>query len=344
MAQSNLTALKREVNKAIEDGNFDKADGLARQLCEMQGFEDTRAMPEDFYFQLKRKAGRDMRKVNGKLIKIAVAALVLSASAVTVSAGVYHHVRETRHIDSGIVAYNSDSSENIEASSDGVSVSDSTSMPEKVEFDATKLPKEGGGTVSKVVGSEKGAEGEVWLTKTTTEEKDKDHFTSDDGVKWKREPQYYRYTEYTFNDFEAACKKLGVVNIFNRTYALKENGTYIHQESKEDKKDKYMPCNDSLDVAFSYNKGYFVVNQSWCGQEETSVESRTFAVITGEDTKNKREYDSKNDLHFALSDSEQDGKNATTTVLSFDEYDVTLQFFDLSEKEIHEILDSISVK
>lgn len=181
----NLTALKREVNKAIEDGNFDRADELARQLCEMQGFEDTQAMPEDFYFQLKRKAGRDVRKVNENLVKAAVAALVLlSASAITVSAGVYHHyhhIRDTKAIDAGITTSNSDEVEEEDASDS--------------KFDATKLPQEGGGTVSETVSSEKGKEGDVWLKKTITKEKNNDHFCSDDGVNWERDPQYYRYTE-----------------------------------------------------------------------------------------------------------------------------------------------------
>lgn len=348
MAQSNLTALKREMNKAIEDGNFDRADDLAKELCRLQGFEDTQAMPENFCPELKRKAGKDMKKVNKNLIKAAVAMLVLGASAATVSAGVYHHIRESEHIDAGIVAYTSDSFGNVDVSSDGVSVSDDASKlgdSSEIDYDATKLPKEGGGTVSKVVGSEKGAEGDVWLIKTTEEEVDKDHFSSDDGVDWKREPQYYRYTKCTFNDFEAACKELDIVNIFDKAYALKGDGTYTHQEYKENKKDEYMPSSDSLGATFSYHRGYFDLSQSWYRDEDkTAEEERTFMVITGEDTTNKREYDSKNNLHFALSDSEQDGKIATTTVLSFDEYDVTIQFFDLSEKEIHEILDSIVVK
>lgn len=105
----------------------------------------------------------------------------------------------------------------------------------------------------------------------------------------------------------------------------------------------------SINVNFiSYNhKGYFNVNQSRLIDEdktETTDESREFTVITGDKTTNKREYDSKNSLHFAMSDSKEDGKTVTTTILSFDEYDVTLQFFDLSDKEIHEVLDSISVK
>ena len=348
MAQSDLTALKREVNQAIEDGNFDRADELARQLCEMQGFGTTQAMPEDFYFQLKRKAGKDMRKVNKNLVKAAIAALVLSASAVTVSAGVYHHIRETEHIDSGIVAYNSDSHGNVEVSSNGVSVSDSASMPEdskEIDYDATKLPKERG-TVSETVSSEKGKAGDVWLTKITKKEKDNDHFSSDDGVNWKREPQYYRRTECTFNDYDAALKEVDMPNIFDKAYTLKEDGTYYYNECKEDgKKGKYVPCGEQLDATFSYNKGYFSVSQDRSVDEDgTEIGERTFMVLTGDETTNKREYDSKNDLHFAMSDSKDDGKTMTTTILSFDEYDVTLQFFDLSDKEIHEILDSISVK
>lgn len=331
----NLTALKREVNKAIEDGNFDRADELARQLCEMQGFEDTQAMPEDFYFQLKRKAGRNVRKVNKNLVKAAIAALVLGASAVTVSAGVYHHyhhIRDTEAIDVGITTSNSDGHKKEDASD--------------IKFDETKLPQEGGGTVSETVSSEKGKEGDVWLKKTIKKEKDNDHFCSDDGVNWKRSPRYYRYTECVFNDYDAACSKVDMLNIFDKAYTLKENGTYNYTECKEDgKKGKYLSVEDSLDATFSYNKGYFSVSQVRLIYEDgTAIENRQFTVITGKKTVNKREYDSQNNIHFAMSDSKQDGKTVTTTILSFDEYDVTLQFFHLSEKEIHEILDSISVK
>lgn len=337
MAQSNLTALKREVNKAIEDGNFDKADELARHLCEIQGFEDTQTMPEDFHFQLKRKAGKDMRNVNKDLVKVAVVALVLSASAVTVSAGVYHHVRDTKTIDVGITTSNSHEPEKEDDTSD-------------VKFDASKLPKEGDGTISEVVSSEKGKAGDVWLSKITKKEKDNEHFCSDDGVNWERDPQYYRYTEYTFDDYDAACNEVDMPNIFDKAYTLKDNGTYNYDECKEDgKKGKYVPFGDSLNATFSYHKGHFSVSQDRSinideDGTETTVEDREFMVITGKKTTNKREYDSKNDLHFAMSDSRQDGKTMTTTILSFDEYDVTLQFFDLSDKEIYEILDNISVK
>ena len=332
MTQSNLSALKREVNRAIEDGNFDRADELARKLCEMQGFEDIQAMPEDFYFQLKRKAGRNMRKVNKNLVKVAVAALVLSASAVTVSAGVYHHIRDTKAIDVGITTSNSDEVEKGDASGS--------------KFDATKLPQEGGGTVSETVSSEKGKEGDVWLKKTITKEKDNDHFCSDDGVNWERDPQYYRYTECIFNDYDAACSKVDMPNIFDKAYTLKENGTYNYTECKEDgEKGTYVPVGDSLDATFSYNKGYFSASQDRSIDEDgEAIEGGEFTVITGEKTTNKREYDSQNALHFVMSDSKQDGKTVTTTILSFDEYNVILRFFHLSEKEIHEILDSISVK
>lgn len=330
MTQSNLTALKREVNQAIENGDFDRADELARQLCEMQGFEGTQAMPEDFYFQLKRKAGKDMRKVNKNLVKIAVAAFVLSASAVTVSAGVYHHIRETKHVDVGIVAGDTDS----------FTMDDASPVP----YDATKLPKEGGGTTTKTVDSEKGKEGDVWLTKETKEVVDKDSFSSDDGVNWKRDPSYYRYTEYTFKDFDAACKEVGMPNIFDKAYSLKGKGSYTYNESKDGKKGKYEAFSENLDAEFSYNKGSFSVSQGRSVLEEGEEEERTFVAITGEKTSNKREYDSENKLHFALSDSKNKGKMVTTTVLSFDEYDVVLRFTNLSEKEIHQILDSIFVK
>ncbi len=59
---------------------------------------------------------------------------------------------------------------------------------------------------------------------------------------------------------------------------------------------------------------------------------------------NQREYISAQGDTYQLSDDNATGVLRTTTLISYDEYNIIITFTHLSDQEIHEILAAISMK
>lgn len=310
--------LIKQINITIKNGDYKAADSLVNELCESQGMKLEYAMPASFVSDLKEREKKAM-KIKKHLAKAAAIMLIVSISGGTAYAAV-SYFKSTQHFDHGL------------ATSDIASEENTTS-----QFSDVRLPDKD--TEVEVLSTETGNEKTAWLSKETRQETNYG-YTSDDGINWKADtPDIQIITKYQYSDYAAAKEEHGLPELFSKTYNLIGNVTLEEYRHKSEEQ----VFSKNLQADYKYENGSFTINMEkdcqWNGEDSE------IAVITStEPVKNQREYTASNSYCFKLSDDTEFGTVRTTTLISYKEYHIILSFFDLSDEEIHEILDSIVIE
>lgn len=310
--------LIKQINITIKNGDYKAADSLVNELCESQGMKLEYAMPASFVSDLKEREKKAM-KIKKHLAKAAAIMLIVSISGGTAYAAV-SYFKSTQHFDHGL------------ATSDIASEENTTS-----QFSDVRLPDKD--TEVEVLSTETGNEKTAWLSKETRQETNYG-YTSDDGINWKADtPDIQIITKYQYSDYAAAKEEHGLPELFSKTYNLIGNVTLEEYRHKSEEQ----VFSKNLQADYKYENGSFTINMEkdcqWNGEDSE------IAVITStEPVKNQREYTASNGYCFKLSDDTEFGTVRTTTLISYKEYHIILSFFDLSDEEIHEILDSIVIE
>jgi len=315
-----VATLKKKINIAIENEEFVQAEILSNRLCELQGLDTNVTMPRDFIFRLKLKERKSEKmKLKKKIFKVAAALLIIGVTGSTAYAAV-QHFRNVQQMEYGLITESADV--NVGANGDS-SMENSLLSDAKVSTD--------------ILSTESGSEGMKWISKEVRKETHSTYY-SDDRINWKEEENVVDVTEYTYKDYETAYQDTNMPNIFNNVYTLNGNVQYTEYIHEEDTAANMA----ELVSNFKYANGEFTLdkqkNLNWDGIEVDN------AVITSTTpSTNQREYISDNGNLFELSDDIETGVTRTTVLVSYDEYSDILTFINLSDDEIHKILDSITV-
>ncbi len=101
----------------------------------------------------------------------------------------------------------------------------------------------------------------------------------------------------------------------------------------------------TLNGTLKYNDGYFYVSE---GKMEGNVAEDYAHIVPIHNATNTREYINKSGATFVLVDSSRtmnDGEvlNSTVVIIRYGMYSGDIEFYDLSEEEIYEILDTVTV-
>ncbi|MBQ9936293.1 MAG: hypothetical protein IJO70_10640 [Lachnospiraceae bacterium] len=151
-------------------------------------------------------------------------------------------------------------------------------------------------------------------------------------------------TFYYYADYKTAAEDSGLDNWFSVEYETNTGGYYAGDISHcvVDAGDYF-----SYDIngTLKYNDGFFYVSE--CKMEGNVAEDYAHTVPLNK-PENAREYVNKAGNAFALVDDRKtmnDGVEMTKTVviIRYGMYSGSLEFYNLSEEEIHEILDTITV-
>ncbi|MCR5544813.1 MAG: hypothetical protein K6F55_11825 [Eubacterium sp.] len=142
-------------------------------------------------------------------------------------------------------------------------------------------------------------------------------------------------TFYTFPDYETMISDTRFENIFDGIEPESKDPIYTITELDPITKEY------SIDVNFNYGEGEFHLYQDVI--EGNVADDAVFSIpITSKE--NERNYKAKTGLEYTLVDGTNiDNEKETTVLISYNEYNGYLSFSNLSEDEIHEILDHIVI-
>jgi len=183
----------------------------------------------------------------------------------------------------------------------------------------------------------------------TTENLGKVEGTADDKWTYKEEIKLSsgaKNTFYGYNDYKTALEDTKLDNWFNKEYEKysdESEVTYCIVEF-----DGYFSY--QIDASFKYNNGYFDVNEA---KSEGNIAEDASYTIALTKTENSREYVNKAGAGFVLIDDrriENNGEDGaaeevvTVVIVKYGNYSGFLKFYNLSEDEIHQILDTLTIK
>ena len=145
----------------------------------------------------------------------------------------------------------------------------------------------------------------------------------------------YLNTFYTYPDYETMISDTRFENIFDGIEPESKDPIYTITELDPITKEY------SIDVNFNYGEGEFHLYQDVI--EGNVADDAVFSIpITSKE--NERNYKAKTGLEYTLVDGTNiDNEKETTVLISYNEYNGYLSFSNLSEDEIHEILDHIVI-
>lgn len=305
--------LNKKIDAYLEAGEYEKAEEAIEISCRLQNLAMAETMPEDFLLQIKKK---EKKITNMKKSQKHTMGIVAAAAAACILIGGTASAAVLRNTDIHIFDYGLTNGE-LAAETETSFLYEKIDLPEGTEEIAGPVKEESGGT------------SHAWTTKKTWEESHT-QYSSDNAVDWTPVTVTDQITEYQYEDYATAAKDTGFENVFKKAYS----GSVSYYEIKHQDMDAGTDCSISGDL--SYGNGTFTFSQS----KEEDSENTVYSVLTGE-TSNEREYISKGGIRFPLSDDTSTGKIRTTTAVMGKHHQVVLTFTDLSEEEIHQILDSV---
>lgn len=172
-------------------------------------------------------------------------------------------------------------------------------------------------------------------------EEEKNEYEPGENDKWLSKKEVltsgtYLNTFYTYPDYGTMVSDTRFDNIFKGFELESKDATYTVTESNDSFK-QY-----SIDVNFNYGEGEFHLYQDVL---EGNIAEDAVNSIPISSLNNERNYTSKSGLEFTLVDGTNiDNKKETTTMISYNEYSGYISFKDLSDDEIHEILDHVVIE
>lgn len=152
---------------------------------------------------------------------------------------------------------------------------------------------------------------------------------------------------YEYADYKTALEESGLENWFTTEYeAYYEEdygGNVVYYEAKA----SFFKVHN-ISVALKYKDGYFKVTEM---KFEGSVAEDYLFSVPIDEMENPREYVNKAGAGFALVDNRKTVESekgtieeeSTIVIIRYGMYCGSLEFYDLSEKEIHQILDTLTI-
>lgn len=335
-------ALKEEINKAIEEGRTQDVDQLVLQLLELEEFNETIILPDNFVQKIIWCGRKDkMKKV--KIIKTAAIslALLLGISG-TAYASVGYFQKVSFH-DHGFVVSDVDAKNTKITDNTSNTENDETKKFSNKAMKAVDDPND----YIEVIDFVQGSKDTKWLSKTTSIDKTPTYL-SDDGKKWRvdKEAKGTLQVEYQYPDFTIAADDNHMPKVLTgdsmKNLTLKNTVSYseYHAEQKEAVNLKQLKAvykdgsNGIMEVNLDWNKN---IEDDYLAGKDSAV-----VIITGiEKSTNKRNYIAKDGAKYALEDNKRGDDACTTAILSCKGYQLILNFIGIKNDKIEQILDTI---
>jgi hypothetical protein len=173
-------------------------------------------------------------------------------------------------------------------------------------------------------------------------EEDKGQTKPGAGDKWLSKNEVLTNSEflntyYEYPDYDTMVSDTRFENIFATVPAKTTNATYVTTDFGDGTMEY------SIDVDIAYKDGTMHLYQDIL--EGNVAEDITFSVPVYQ-KENVRNYTTKSGLEFTLVDgkNQQGDESITTVMISYGKINGYMSFYNLSENEIHEVLELIDIK
>lgn len=152
---------------------------------------------------------------------------------------------------------------------------------------------------------------------------------------------------YEYADYKTALEESGLENWFTTEYEAYYEEDYGGNVVYKEAKASFFKAHN-ISVALKYKDGYFKVTEM---KFEGSVAEDYLFSVPIDEMENPREYVNKAGAGFALVDNRKTVESekgtieeeSTIVIIRYGMYCGSLEFYDLSEKEIHQILDTLTI-
>ena len=152
---------------------------------------------------------------------------------------------------------------------------------------------------------------------------------------------------YEYADYKTALEESGLENWFTTEYEAYYEEDYGGNVVYKEAKASFFKVHN-ISVALKYKDGYFKVTEM---KFEGSVAEDYLFSVPIDEMENPREYVNKAGAGFALVDNRKTVESekgtieeeSTIVIIRYGMYCGSLEFYDLSEKEIHQILDTLTI-
>lgn len=327
-----ITELNKQLDYYVEAEDFEKADEISRKLCHVQALQTADKMPADFLFQIKKKEQEkminiNMKKVSKRFTRIAVAIAGFLLIGGTASAAVVYR-SDVNFFKNGLT----DETHGTEA---------------EPQFEGVKLPDIQ--VTQNIIEQENADASHSWLSKKIWDETST-VYESDDSVNWTPSNVTDRITEYKYDNYSTAAEDAGFTKVFKEDYS----GTVYYREQEH--LTEASSADYSISGEFNVANGIFTLEQmkftsdspveAAAANNEAIHSENTSVVITnttGEVT-NTRTYISSSGYEYKLTDDKETGNTRTTTLIPCKDYSLILTFTEMTEAEIHGVLENIDIK
>lgn len=326
----------RELDKYLEEENYEKVDEISKELCRLQGFEPIDEMPSDFLFQLKKKEKKEMnnvKKISKNFTRIAaVAAGFLLIGGIASAAEKYY-------TNTVITVYNSG-----DLSGDYTVMTKDGSYTVLTNEGSYMFPEE---TITNVIEHEYGNSDQTWLEKKVMDEI-YSAYKSDENSDWTPYDISERITEYKYEKYSDAVEDAKFVNAFNKDYA----GTAYYRERQpviegdETSYDNIDITNYSISADLKYGSDTFSVEQIKMKKYvDVSAEvASSVTYSTDGEISNGHTYKSTSGYEYVLADNSESGESVNVVTISGEEYELVLTFTGMSDDDIYDVLESVNIR
>lgn len=378
--EEKMKKVYKDLEHAIETENEEETEKLVNLLAKEKGMTEEIAMPKDFVKQIQRKEGRKIMADKRRILKVVAAGMAaVFAIGGTTYAATHLEFDDLRFVGSGVVAITGDSKDTdiqIYENEDGRNITVSEyeygedgNVVSQSAYNATaseETDSENKSVLSdkdredtlireakleeseiQVIEEQEGTKDTNWSHKVTKLEITP-LYSSDDGKNWeKSEESKYRYTAYTYDTWKNFNADKVMPDIINEKafegFTLDDSKivyTEGYMDAKEDMTNQsleaiYLNGNKKIELNYDIDK-----DLQQTGENSVSVVSM---IIDSDDGKveNQRFYTTKKNVKYALQDVKRDGKKSTSAYLSGNGNSIHVFFTNMSETEIHNILDNI---
>lgn len=366
--EERMKEINKKLEHAIETENEKETENLVNLLAKEKGLTEEIPMPKNFVKKIQKEKGRRIMANKSRVLKVAAASLAaVCALGGTTYAATHWNFDKVQFTDAGIMVVDDKNKDvKVEDSVDGSTpviksetVGDKTyttitsgegADAEDIKSFSPEAPK--GGLKESTVETleeQKGTKDTNWSYMVKKLEITP-QYSSDDGKNWKQddEDRYY-YTDYTYDTLAKLRADKVMPVIFNEKafdgFILDDSKILYREGHLEEEKEV---TNKSYGATYLNGKKMMEINlekdETFQKRKEEGVEENSINfVIASEDgkTENQRHYTTKKNVKYALEDVTRDKKKATFAYLSGNGYTISLFFTNMSEQEIHNVLDTV---
>ncbi len=342
-------AYKTKIEYEILKGNVEETQKLIDQYCEFQGFNEVIKLPDNFIDNLIQSERRKKMMRRKQLFKTVVAAVIVLCFMGGSAYAATNYFTKVKHIDHGLAtekaAVKSGQSNDTNLAAEEAAVKSSQSNDVNFTAEDTAQIREAMSILGdswKVIEKVSGNDNTKWIQKITREDVSPSYI-SDDGINWTRsEDKGTLAVEYLYDIYSYALADSILPNVLSdkiiEDLSLVNGISYLeyHAEQQEDITGK------ELSADFKYGNSGIVHFDLKSDLKLKDGEETESVVITGiGKATNQRYYTTKSGVEYALSDNTNDGITNTTTFITSGRYLLILQFTDITDDQIHEILEAI---